>query len=177
VGPVKIAAVVIVLLCLFSHAHFVRAETIYYAVSGGKNYEKETWHVGDLKNFNTKRPDNVFDLFTFERLADGTSKASREYSTPSGDWLFLLTYYYDHNRRLTKLKSEFRTFKGMDVVHDDEGMTRCVRSYSVTNTGKLRKMSEQITDMKSGREVKRTFYEPNVKHWMNLRDLPIQPKP
>lgn len=89
----------------------------------------------------------------------------------------MFTYHYAKNGRLQRIESEFRTFNGIDVLHDDEGLTRCVRSYAVTNTGRLRKISERITDMKSGREVARSFYEPKVKHWTYLHDLPIQPKP
>jgi hypothetical protein len=163
--------VVIALLC----TSLARAQTIYYAVFEGNNYEKETWHVVDLKEFNANRPGNVFDLYRFERLSDGTSKVMREFSTPSGDWMFLLTYHYDKNGRLNKLESEFRTFGGV-TISGDGGSTRCVRSFVVSNNGELQKTSERITDMKTGREVTRSFYEPAVKHWMHLRDLPIQPK-
>ena len=155
----------------------LRSESIYYAVFEGKNYEKQKWFSKELREFNANPPDDVHDLYTFERGAHGTSIVKREYSTPSGDWLFMFTYHYAKNGRLQRIESEFRTFNGIDVLHDDEGLTRSVRSYAVTNTGRLRKISERITDMKSGREVVRSFYEPEVKHWMHLHDLPIQPKP
>jgi hypothetical protein len=165
-----------VVLMLWICVTSLRSEPIYYAVFEGKNYEKRTWFSKELREFNANPPHDVYDLYTFERGARGASIVKREYSTPSGDWLFMFTYRYAKNGRLQRIESEFRTFNGIDVLHDD-GMTCCVRSYVVTNTGRLRKISERITDMKSGREVARGFYEPEVKHWMRLHDLPIQPKP
>lgn len=69
----------------------------------------------------------------------------------AGDWLFLLTYRYAPNGRLTKIDWEFRTFNGIDVEHDDEGLTRCLRTYSVERSGKLRLLSARMEDMKTGR--------------------------
>jgi hypothetical protein len=155
-------------------ASTARAEPIYYSVSEGQNYEKETWHVGDLKQFNFNRPDNVFDLYTFHGLSGGAAKVVREFSTPSGDWLFILTYYYAKSGQLTKLDSEFRTFGSISVSGED-GLTRCERSYTVNAAGKLHKTRQRITDMKTGRTVNRSFFEPEVKHWMSLRELPVQP--
>jgi hypothetical protein len=166
-----------VVLMLWICVTSLRSDPIYYAVFEGKNYEKRIWFSKELREFNANPPHDVYDLYTFERGARGTSIVKREYSTPSGDWLFMFTYHYAKNGRLQRIESEFRTFNGIDVLNDDEGLTRCVRSYAVTNTGRLRKISERITNMKSGREVARSFYEPEVKHWMHLRDLPIQPKP
>src|SRR3954467_7249824 len=82
--------------------------TVYYAVFEGRNYDRETWKVGDLKAFKASRPENVFDSYTFERLPDGKSKVVREFATPSGDWFATLTYFYSNSGRLTRILYDFR---------------------------------------------------------------------
>jgi hypothetical protein len=152
------------------------ADTVYYETSRAEDFQDRSWHAMDRHEFESKQPENVYDFYTFECLADGSSRVKREMDSMSGDWLFLLTYDYAQNGRLTKIDWEFRTFNGIDVEHNDEGLTRCLRTYSVEPCGKLRLLSERMEDMKTGRVVKRSFYEPKITHWMSLKDLPIQPK-
>jgi hypothetical protein len=155
-------------------APVAHGDQIYYAVSEGHNYEKQIWHAGDLKEFNRKRPNNVFDLYTFQRLTDGSVKVARELSAPSGDWFLRLTYFYGKNGQLTKIDFDFSTFEGKCSCGEG-GLTRCQRSYSVDSTGQLRKRTERVTDMKTGDIVDWTFPEPKVKHWASLHDLPMRP--
>jgi hypothetical protein len=150
------------------------AETVYYAVSEGENYDKQTWRSGDLKTLKQNRPENVFDLYTFRQLGDGSSRVTRERSTPSGDWFLTLTYYYAKNGRLTKMDYDFRTFNGLCPC-GETGPVRCERFYSVDHAGKLRKTSERIIEMKTGAAVDWTFSEPAVRHWARISDLPIRP--
>lgn len=168
-SPAVIAAVSIqcVRLC---------ADTIYYETATGENFRNRSWHAMDRRDFEAKQPDEVYDSYTFERSADGSSRVHRELEV-SGDWLFLLTYHYAQNGRLTKIDWEFRTFNGIDVEHNDEGLTRCLRTYSVERSGKFRLLSERMEDMKTGRVVKRSFYQPEITHWMTRKQLPpIKPK-
>jgi hypothetical protein len=150
------------------------AETIFYAVSEGETYNKQTWRSGDLKQFNENRPHNVFDLYTFHWLADGKAKVIRERTTPSGDWSLTATYYYAKSGRLTKMDFDFQTFKGVCSC-GETGPVRCERSYSVDPDGNLRKISERIIEMKTGSAVDWTFQEPVIKHWATLSSLPIKP--
>jgi hypothetical protein len=152
------------------------AQTIYYAVASGENYERKTWRSAPLSAYNTAPPGDVCDSYTVERHPDSTTIARRDYTTPSGDWRFELTYEYGRDNRLRKIRSEFVTFGGITVSGEDEGLTRCVRTFTISRGGSLRKTSERITDEKSGRVVARQFYEPQIKHWMTLDELPIRPK-
>jgi hypothetical protein len=152
----------------------VCADTIYYAI--GEYVADRRWHAMDRTKFEIEQPESVYDSYTFERLADGSSRVHRQVDSVSGDWFFLFTYHYAPNGRLTKIDWEFRTFNGIDVEHNDEGLTRCLRTYSVERSGKLRMLSERMEDMNTGRAVKRSFYEPKIKHWMAAKDLPMQPK-
>ena len=164
-----------VLLC--SGTAVGQEQTIYYGVFEGKNYEKETWHSTKLREFQANRPDNVFENYTLHKEADGTCKVKRECTTPSGDWMLYLTYKYGANGRLRQLESDFRTFVADPAAEGNEGgVTRCLRVYDVSSGGKLEKKSENITDAKTGRKVVRRFFDPEVKHWMSLRDLPLEPK-
>jgi hypothetical protein len=153
----------------------VRADTIYYAVSHGQHFENETWHAGDLKVFNANRPENVFDLYTFHRLTDGTAKVIREMSTPSGDWFLILTYFYGKEGRLKKIEFDLRTFNGVCPC-GETGPVRCHRCYTVDRSGRLRKESELVTQLDSGNAVDWTFHEPKVRHWAKLSELPIKPR-
>lgn len=150
-------------------------EPIYYAVSQGQNFDKQTWHSGDSKAFNANRPENVFDFYTFHRLSDGTAKVIREFNTPSGDWFLNLTYFYGKDGRLGRIDFDFRTFNGICPC-GETGPVRCQRSYTVDKRGRLRKESEMIIELKSGNAVDWKFYEPKVRHWAKLSHLPIKPR-
>ena len=165
-----------VIAFLIGSAAAAWTQSVYYATFTGENYAKQTWHSSSLVAFNAAPPDDVYDSYTVERGSGGTSVVHRDYTTPSGDWRFELTYEYGRDARLRKIRSEFVTFGGVTIAGDDEGLTRCVRTFSVSPSGTLRKTSERITDEKSGRVVARQFYQPQITHWMSLDQLPIRPK-
>lgn len=167
--PVAIA------LLLMSVAN-VCAQTIYYATFSGTNYAKKTWHSASLAAFKAAPPDDVYDTYTVQRRRNGTVIVHRDYTTPSGDWRFELTYEYGPNRRLRKLRSEFITFSGISMPGAAGGLTRCIRTFTVSRAGGLRKTYERIVDEKTGQKVTRSFSTPMVKHWMTLDKLPIPPK-
>lgn len=171
VGCPVLAAMLVALM----FAATARSETIYYAVFHSDNFEKQTWHTGDSKSFNANRPENVFDLYTFHQLGDGTSKVIREMSTPSGDWFLNLIYFYAKDGRLTKIDFDFRTFNGVCPC-GETGPIRCQRWYDVDKSGHLRKASELVTHLTSGNAVDWTFPEPKVRHWGKLSELPIKPR-
>ncbi|MBA3544557.1 MAG: hypothetical protein H0T83_08995 [Chthoniobacterales bacterium] len=154
----------------------VSAQTVYYATFTGKNYAKESWHSAPLAAFKAAPPDDVYDAYTVDRRSDGTTVVHRDFTTPSGDWRFELIYEYGRDARLWKIRSEFITFGGITISGEDEGPTRCVRTFTVSRSGTLHKTSERITDSKSGRVVARQFYQPQITHWMSLDQLPIRPK-
>jgi hypothetical protein len=171
IGPASFIGAILFVATLSA----ARAETIYYAVAHGQNFENETWHAGDLKTFNAHRPENVFDLYTFHSLSDGTAKVIREMSTPSGDWFLNLTYFYAKDGRLTKIDFDYRTFLGVCSC-GETGAVRCRRRYLVDRSGHLRKESELVTRLDSGNAVDWTFPEPKVRHWAKLSELPIRPQ-
>jgi hypothetical protein len=161
---------------LVAFASSAFAQTVYYAVARGANYQQKIWHSAALSAYKAAPPGDVYDTYTVDRRSDGTTVVSRDYTTPSGDWRFELTYEYGRDARLRNIRSEFVTFDGITVSGDDEGLTRCVRTFTVSRSGALHKTSERITDEKTGRVVARQFYDPQIKHWMNLDELPIRPK-
>jgi len=152
------------------------ADTVYYETATGNKFENRSWHAMDRGEFESKQPDDVYDFYTFERLADGSSRVHRQIDAPSGDWLFIFTYHYGPKGRLSQIDWEFRTFNGIDVEHNEEGLTRCLRTYRVKDSGELRLLSERMEDVNTGRPVTRSFYEPKITHWLTLKDLPIEPK-
>jgi hypothetical protein len=168
------ALTLIILLLASATAAF--AQTIYYATFRRDNYAQKSWHTATLAAFKAAPPDDVYDSYTVEARRDGSTIVRRDYNTPSGDWQFQLTYEYGRDRRLRKVHSEFITFGGITISGEDEGLTRCIRDFTVSTCGTLQKTSERITDEKTGRKVARQFYEAQVEHWMRLDDLPIQPK-
>lgn len=86
-----------------------------------------------------------------------------------------LTYDYARSGRLSTIRWDFFTFAGMS--REGDGRTRCVRTFSVGESGDLRQTSERITDAKTGNVVDRRFsFAPRVKHWMSLSELPIMPQ-
>jgi hypothetical protein len=168
------ASLTIVLLLSMTAA--VSAQTVYYDTLTGENYATESWHSAPLAVFKAAPPDNVYDIYTVQRQSDGTTVLHRDLTSPSGDWRFELTYEYGRDARLQKIRSVFVTFGGVAVSRDEDGLTRCVRTFKVLGNGALHKTSERITDEKTGRVVARQFYEPRITHWMSLDQLPIRPK-
>ena len=164
-------------VCIF--ALFVAAtahsQTIYYATITGENSAKKIWHKSSLEAYKAAPPDDVYDSYTVERRRDGTSVVHRDYTTPSGDWRFELTYEYGRDRRLRRLHSEFITFGGISMPDAGGGLTRFIRTFTVTPAGTLRQTHERIIDEKTGRNVARTSYTPQVDHWMTLDALPMRP--
>jgi len=152
------------------------SQTVYYATFTGEKYAKKTWHSSSLAAFKAAPPEDVYDSYTVEHRNDATVVVHRDYTTPSDDWRFELTYEYGRDRRLRNMHSEFLTFGGITISGKDEGLTRCTRTFTVSRAGTLHKTSEHITDAKSGRVVARQFFEPQVKHWLSLDELPIHPK-
>ena len=165
-----------VIAFLIGSAAAAWSQTVYYATFTGEHHAKQTWHSSSLAAFKAAPPDDVYDSYTFERRSDGTTVVHRDYTTPSGDWRFELTYEYGRDAHLRKIRSAFVTFGGITISGDDEGLTRCVRTFTISRSGALHKTSERTTDEKSGRVVARQFYQPHITHWMNLDQLPIQPK-
>ena len=161
---------------LLASAAASRSQTVYYATFAGENYANKVWHSSSLSAFKAAPPDDVYDSYTVERHPDGSTIVRRDYTTPSGDWRFEFTYDYGRDAHLRKIHSVFVTFGGVTISGEDEGLTRCVRTFSVSPSGNLRKISERITDEKSGRIVARQFYQPEVEHWMSLSQLPLPPK-
>jgi len=151
------------------------SQTIYYATFTGENYAKKTWHSSSLTAFKAAPPDDVYDSYTVERRDDGTFIVHRDYATPSGDWRFELTYEYGRDRRLHRLRSEFITFGGISMPDGGGGLTRFIRTFTVTPAGTLRQTYERITDEKTGRKVVRTSFTPQVQHWMTVDQLPFPP--
>jgi hypothetical protein len=149
------------------------SQMVYYATFTGENYEKKTWHSSSIAAFKAAPPADVYDSYTVERHRDASTRVHRDYTTPSGDWRFEFTYDYDRDAHLRQLRSVFVTFGGITTSGEYEGLTRCVRRFSVSPGGTLRQTSERITDEKSGRVVARQFYQPRVEHWMSLSQLPI----
>ena len=134
------------IILLFAWATAACAKTIYYATFRGDNYAQKRWHTASLAAFKAAPPDDVYDSYTVEARRDGSTIVRRDYSTPSGDWRFELTYEYGRDRRLHKLHSEFVTFGGITVSGEDEGLTRCIRDFTVSSRGTLQKASERIID-------------------------------
>jgi hypothetical protein len=161
---------------LFASAIAACAQTVYYATFRGDNYAQKSWHSAPLAAFKDAPHDDVYDSYTVERRRDGTIVVQRDYSTPSGDWRFELTYEYGRDRRLRKLHSELITFAGISLSEARGGLTRCIRTFTVSSNGTLQKTYDRIVDEKTQRKVARQFYNPQIEHWMTLDDLPIPPK-
>jgi len=164
-----------VIAAVLASAATAWSQTVYYATFTGNNYAKETWHSSSVAAFKAAPHDNVYDFYAVERQPDRTS-VHRDCTTPSGDWRFEFTYDYGRDGRLRKIRSVFVTFGGITISAENDGLTRCVRTFSVSPGGTVRQTSERITDEKSGRVVARQFYQPRVDHWMSLSQLPIPPK-
>jgi len=94
-----------IIAVLIGSAALARSQPIYYATFTGENFGKETWHSSSVSKFKRSRPDNVYDSYTVKRHSDGSTVVHRDFSTPSGDWRFKLTYDYRRDGHLWKIRS------------------------------------------------------------------------
>ncbi len=149
-------------------------EPVFYAIASGKNYERIAWHSSPTKADFEKvlTTAAVFDFYTVKREGGKVRRVHRTFSTPSGDWVFYLDYAYREDGVLTKIVSDFRTFSGFDAKADDFLPTRCEREFARNEEGKFIILTEKITDVNSGKTVKRSFHTPEIKHWTNVSKLP-----
>ena len=112
------------------------------------------------------------DTYTTVKTPPNLTTVKREVAPPSGDWTLYLNYTYGKNGELKTIASEFRTFNGYDPKTEEISSTKCERRYEVSEANQLVLKTELITDLKTKKVVQRTFWEPKVKHWMNISDLP-----
>ena len=102
---------------------------------------------------------------------DETTKIQRKVFTESGDWGGLIDYTYGQDGNLRHVSYEFSTFNGYDKATGDSRSTRSVRDYDISKEGRLILKSTITTDIATGKTVgKRTFYEPQINHWMTISE-------
>jgi len=152
------------------------ASPVYYQVSTGENYEHSSWHTAASMAAFKKLKKDIYDSYTIEPQKHGGTQVCRTCSSPSGDWVAYLRYIYNPSGQLTNIYIDYRTFLGWDPAMEDAALTRCERIYQVSAKGHLLRKSEKITDVETGKLVKRTFPWPEIPHWMKLSDLPVAPK-
>jgi len=104
------------------------------------------------------------------RPPKGDTTITREVVTPSGDWAGRIDYTYGVDGLLRSASYVFTTFNGYDATTDDFAMTTCVREYDASVDGTLVLKSKVTTDFSSGDRVERTFYEPELTHWVTLAE-------
>ena len=92
---------------------------------------------------------------------------SRSIATPSGDWNVIAYYTYGADGLLRHATLDFVTLNGYDQTTEEFAPTKSVRDYKAEK-GALVLTSMVTTDLSSGKPVKRTFYMPEVNHWMTL---------
>lgn len=112
------------------------------------------------------------DPYSIAKTPSHLTIVKREVATESGDWVFNFTYTYGKNGQLKSMTSEFFTFNGLEQETEQALPTVCVRRYEVSETKQLILKSQRITDSKTKKVVQRSFWEPEVHHWMSLSELP-----
>ncbi len=93
---------------------------------------------------------------------------SREIATPSGDWAGRFAYTYGPDGLLRHATYDFTIVNGYEQTTEEFAPTKCVRDYNVSKDGTLVLNSKVMTDLSSGKPVKRTFYEPEITHWITF---------
>jgi hypothetical protein len=105
-----------------------------------------------------------------DRQSEATTALRREIAAPSGDWVAWIDYTYGRDGRLLRASYELRTFNGYEQATEAFRSTKCVRDYVVSASGELLEKSRVTTDLTTGEPAERTFYEPELTHWMTLAE-------
>lgn len=150
------------------------ADEVFYEVTSGENYEIVEWKKAANEKEYEKAFENgdVFQSYTVEKKDGKINQVERMCTSPSGDWVANFSYSYNDEGGLSKLSSRLVTFLGIDAKTQEASITQVETDYEVTEAGKLKKVSERITDPETGKEVKRTCYMPEIEHWMKAEDIP-----
>jgi len=114
----------------------------------------------------TRQPKAAVDQTSEESYTSIT----REISTPSGDWGGCINYQYDTDGSLRHATYEFGTLTGYDKKTEEFIPTNCVREYDLSQDGELILVSTSMTDTATGDSVDRSFYDPEISHWMTLKE-------
>ena len=145
---------------------------VIYETYTGDTYKSAGWNIAVNDLAFAKLNITTFDSYTKDQDESGGLRVTRERTTPSGDWSFLLKYTYDASGNIIRFVSDFYTFTGYDPKTGEGGLTRCLRVFNISSNGTMTLASEAMTDLPSGKKVHRTFFEPEIRHWMNVADLP-----
>jgi len=95
---------------------------------------------------------------------------TREISTLSGDWIGSINYQYDVDGNLRHVAYEFGTLNGYDKETEEFSPTNCVREYDVSQDGEFVLVSTSMTNAATGDSVDRSFYDPEISHWLTLKE-------
>lgn len=123
------------------------------------------------REFKTKREFDKFEgnpdesAYVWTRTGKVIS-AAFTFTSQSGDWAHLITYYFREDGSLAKIEAQLNTFYGDVSV---------VRNQYFNNAGARISNSERILDLKTQKPVKKpaNYFDQPVTVFKNVADLPF----
>lgn len=123
------------------------------------------------REFKTKREFNKFEgnpdesAYVWTRIGKAVS-AAFTFTSQSGDWAHLITYYFREDGSLAKIEAQLNTFYGDVSV---------VRNQYFNNAGARISSSERILDLKTQKPVKKpaNYFDQPVTVFKKVADLPF----
>lgn len=133
----------------------------------GVNDEVERWQEfrNDDELEKARTPDNLNKIAFVWSRAGHVSGISFTFTSPSGDWTHLLTYYFRDDGSLAKISAQLNTFYGDLSI---------IRQLYFNNRGVLLKNTRQYVDLKTKKAKKPgEFFDHSVPIYRNVRALPF----
>jgi hypothetical protein len=145
----------------------------FYCIHSGDNYQHELWKMTSPTEFKKMDKSTIYEHFRIEH-GDKKTKIYRTVGSPSGDWFFQLIYHYNEKGSLITITSIFNTYNGLDAKHPeaDTEFTRHFQKFLISPKKKLTQTDSLIQDVKTEKKVDRTFFQPEIQHWMTLNEIP-----
>jgi hypothetical protein len=113
----------------------------------------------------TRTGDNLNEIAFVWTRASKVAGISFTFTSPSGDWAHLLTYYFRDDGSLAKISAQLNTFYGDLSI---------IRQLYFNNRGVLFKNTRQYLDLKTKRAKKPgEFFDHSVPVYRNVQALPF----
>jgi len=142
-----------------------KARRIFAAVAASEN-DKPRW-----REFKTKREFDKFEDFPDESAyawtrADKVIAVAFTFTSQSGDWAHLVTYYFREDGTLAKIEAQLNTFYGDVSV---------VRNQYFNNAGVRISSSERILGLKTQKPVKKPadYFDQPITVFKKVSELPF----
>jgi hypothetical protein len=142
-----------------------KSSRVFADVSGADDNEQWREFRNEDEMEKARTGDNLNKIAFVWTRAGKVAGLSFTFTSPSGDWAHLITYYFRDDGSLSKISAQLNTFYGNLSI---------IRQLYFDKRGKLLKNTRQYVDLKTKRVKKPSeFFDHSVPVYRNVQALPF----